>query len=194
MSAATMHWRYLFHANLSSQCPGIYNADNGASDPLSRFPGPQARVKFTESTTFSGPSFDLCYLGSPPINDSTPVSEVLEVDCDAIASNAPRLGVFPIVVLDTREVSSLDLGGIGDAEFACSETLVSARGRRFRCTNCSSSLTAVSTGYACHWLGCRPSNLVRLNGTVLPLYASHPSFSTHWFFVRWCSSPAGASS
>lgn len=97
----------------SAKCPGIANM------------GSEALVEFTGDTSYTGSSEYLCYLGAPTIEDSAPTQGILEADCDVLLSNAPMLGFYYFMVLDSREFSSMDIDATGDVEFRCHETLVS---------------------------------------------------------------------
>lgn len=95
-------------------------------DPFTSYRTEPASFEFTGGESYTGGSEELCYLGVDEAS-STPTSMELESDCELIASTASRIGGYPTLLLDTREISSVVLQGTGDLEFNCPEQLVSTR-------------------------------------------------------------------
>lgn len=64
-----------------------------------------------------GGTKELCYLGEPTLPTSTQLDATS--DCASVTSGASFFGIYPYVVMDTREVSTWDL-----ADLSCDTQLV----------------------------------------------------------------------
>lgn len=118
--------------NTAPTCPSIKNWEEWENSyVLDSFRSkPEGSVEFTDGSSYTGSSREMCYFGQPAADPGSPMVLTPETaDCDELFSAGTEIGGFPYMVLDTRVVSEMQIEvGTGDFEISCARQSVSGGG------------------------------------------------------------------